>query len=193
MSVASGGSCGSGAAAAPSVGGNPLVNAAFPDAHTDAGDLFGGTAAHAAIGGLAGVAGGGKSENGAATAAYGYLFNYLLYKDAVRDLLGWRGDIIRLPSSGRMSTPDLSVKMRWGCCPRARFARPAFTVMKMRKSTLKAGAPRACGKAGLAATTGSRRSATGKPDMSRAWSRLTSEWLPPGSRRPKKTWAGAKF
>ena len=39
------------------------------------GDLIGGTAVSGVVGGLASVAGGGKFENGAVTAAFGYLFN----------------------------------------------------------------------------------------------------------------------
>lgn len=39
-------------------------------------DMLGGTISSAVIGGTASVIGGGKFENGAATAAFGYLFNY---------------------------------------------------------------------------------------------------------------------
>lgn len=66
-SVASGGSCGSGAAsAAVGAGMTPLANT---------GSLLGDTAVVAVSGGLASVAGGGKFSNGAETAAFGYLFN----------------------------------------------------------------------------------------------------------------------
>ncbi len=64
--VASGGRCGSGALSAgiPAAG-TPFISQAFPNARTDAGDMFGGTAASAVLGGLGSVAGGGKFENGA--------------------------------------------------------------------------------------------------------------------------------
>ena len=63
-SVASGGSCGSGAAsAAVSAGLSPYL----PN------DLIGGTIARATAGGLASVAGGGKFANGAVTGAFQYL------------------------------------------------------------------------------------------------------------------------
>jgi YD repeat-containing protein len=52
-----------------------LTGKAFPNFRTDPGHLLGGTAASAIVGGLASVAGGGKFENGAVTAAFGYLFN----------------------------------------------------------------------------------------------------------------------
>ena len=65
-SVASGGSCQSGAlSAAAGAAATPLVP----------GDLIGGTAVSGVVGGLASVAGGGKFENGAVTGAFGYLFN----------------------------------------------------------------------------------------------------------------------
>lgn len=75
-SAASGGSCGSGAlAGAVGAASGPLVNVAFPNQKTDAGDYFGGLATTSALGGLASVAGGGKFENGAVTAAFGYMYN----------------------------------------------------------------------------------------------------------------------
>ena len=75
-SVASGGKCQSGAAAAAAgAAGAPLISEVFPHSKTDGGDLMGGTAASAALGGLASVAGGGKFGNGAVTGAFGYLFN----------------------------------------------------------------------------------------------------------------------
>jgi RHS repeat-associated protein len=75
-SVASGGSCQNGAlSAAAGAASSPLVNVAFPDPHGNSGDFIGATAATGIVGGLASVAGGGKFENGAVTAAFGYLFN----------------------------------------------------------------------------------------------------------------------
>ena len=66
-SVASGGSCQSGAlSGAAGAAATPLV---------DTGNLIGGTVASGLVGGLASVAGGGKFENGAVTGAFGYLFN----------------------------------------------------------------------------------------------------------------------
>jgi len=74
-SMASGGKCGPGAAAAAvSAAGTPFVSAAFKD------DLIGGTAASAVLGGLGSVAGGGKFENGAVTGAFGYLFNWCAHE-----------------------------------------------------------------------------------------------------------------
>jgi RHS repeat-associated protein len=65
-SVASGGSCQSGAlSGAAGAAASPLIP----------GNLIGGTAVSGVVGGLASVAGGGKFENGAVTAAFGYLFN----------------------------------------------------------------------------------------------------------------------
>jgi RHS repeat-associated protein len=76
--AASGGSCSSGGiSAGVAAAVTPLVDIAFPDARTDARHLAGGTAALAGIGGLASVAGGGKFQNGAVTAAFGYLINQL--------------------------------------------------------------------------------------------------------------------
>lgn len=75
-SVASGGSCQSGAlSGAAGAAATPLVNVAFPNPRNNTGDLIGGTAATGIVGGLASVAGGGKFENGAVTAAFGYMFN----------------------------------------------------------------------------------------------------------------------
>jgi hypothetical protein len=51
----------------------PLVTAEFHDPVNNLGDRPGGAVAEGAIGGLASVAGGGKLENGAVTAAFGYL------------------------------------------------------------------------------------------------------------------------
>jgi hypothetical protein len=76
--VASGGKCGPGALAAGlASAASPALDKAFPNARTDAGDLFGGTVASAVIGGVGSVAGGGKFANGAVTAAFGYLFNQM--------------------------------------------------------------------------------------------------------------------
>jgi hypothetical protein len=64
--VASGGECGPGALSGGiSAAATPLLP------H----DLVGGTVGHGLVGGLASVAGGGKFENGAVTAAFGYLYN----------------------------------------------------------------------------------------------------------------------
>jgi RHS repeat-associated protein len=76
--VASGGRCGPGAlAAGAGAAVAPLVNEAFPNARTDLGQRLGGSAVSGLVGGLAAIAGGGKFENGAITAAFGYLFNDL--------------------------------------------------------------------------------------------------------------------
>jgi hypothetical protein len=73
-SAASGGSCGSGAAAgALSAGLAPLTNSLFQNARYDVGERIGGTIIQATAGGLASVAGGGKFENGAVTGAFQYL------------------------------------------------------------------------------------------------------------------------
>jgi hypothetical protein len=75
-SVASGGSCKSGALAAGiSAAAAPFIDAKFPDGLHNPGNLAAGTAISATIGGLASVAGGGKFANGAVTGAFGYLFN----------------------------------------------------------------------------------------------------------------------
>jgi RHS repeat-associated protein len=81
-SVASGGTCRSGGlAAAAGAAGSPLIAAEFPDAKTDPGQMFGGTAASGVLGGLGSVAGGGKFANGAVTGAFGYLFNASLHQN----------------------------------------------------------------------------------------------------------------
>jgi hypothetical protein len=73
-SVASGGSCGSGAAAgAVSAGLSAFTQGLFPDAANNLGQRIEGTLVQATAGGLASVAGGGKFANGAATGAFGYL------------------------------------------------------------------------------------------------------------------------
>lgn len=70
--VASGGRCGPGAiSAAAGAAASPLVNEEFPDARTDLGQRLGGSAVSGVVGGLASLAGGGKFENGAVTAAAG--------------------------------------------------------------------------------------------------------------------------
>ncbi|MGC2780213.1 MAG: RHS repeat-associated core domain-containing protein [Bradyrhizobium sp.] len=72
-SVASGGSCGSGAAAAAvSAGLSPVTNEFFPKAKSDIGQRIGASIMEATAGGLASVAGGGKFANGALTAALQY-------------------------------------------------------------------------------------------------------------------------
>jgi RHS repeat-associated protein len=85
-SVASGGSCGSGAAAA-AVGSalSPITNSVFPDARTNLSDRIGGTLVQATAGGLASVAGGGKFANGAVTAGFQYLATVSLEDVRQRD------------------------------------------------------------------------------------------------------------
>jgi hypothetical protein len=74
--AASGGSCKSGAlSGAAGAAATPLVGKVFSDPENNLGDYVGGTAASGVVGGLASVAGGGKFENGAVTAAFGYMFN----------------------------------------------------------------------------------------------------------------------
>lgn len=122
-SAVSGGSCGSGAlAAAAGAAATPLVGRAFQNPQENFGDFVGGTAASGAIGGLAAIAGGGKFENGAVTAAFGYMFNAAasasrswqkwmqMGSDAHRTYQSWLRDQ-RLPgyfvessSDGRMNT-----------------------------------------------------------------------------------------
>jgi hypothetical protein len=75
--AASGGSCGSGAAAgAVSAGFAPLTATLFPNASGNLGERIGGTFVQATAGGLASVAGGGKFANGAVTGAFGYLVSF---------------------------------------------------------------------------------------------------------------------
>jgi hypothetical protein len=75
-SVASGGSCQSGALAGGASTTATLFTAGqFPDPWHNPGDLFAGTAISATVGGFASVAGGGKFANGAVTGAFGYLFS----------------------------------------------------------------------------------------------------------------------
>lgn len=75
-SVASGGSCQSGAmSGAVGAAASPLVRDVFPNPKGNTGDLIGGTAASGVVGGFASLAGGGKFENGAVTAAFGYMYN----------------------------------------------------------------------------------------------------------------------
>jgi len=74
--AASGGSCRSGAlSGAAGAAATPLANQVFQHPSENLGDYVGGTAATGVVGGLASVAGGGKFENGAVTAAFGYMFN----------------------------------------------------------------------------------------------------------------------
>src|SRR5262249_19342518 len=75
-SRASGGSCQSGAlSAAGGAAVEPVIARYFPDPEGNIGDRIGGAAISGVTGGLASVAGGGKFENGAVTASFGYLFN----------------------------------------------------------------------------------------------------------------------
>jgi hypothetical protein len=88
--VMGGGKCGPGAlAAGVGAAATPLIQQAFPNPRTDAGDLFGGTAASAVLGGLGSVAGGGAFANGAVTAAFGYLFNAVLHAEVGVRVPGW--------------------------------------------------------------------------------------------------------
>jgi RHS repeat-associated protein len=74
--VASGGKCEAGAiSAAAGAASAPLVLEAFPDASTNTVQRLEGSAVSGVVGGLASLAGGGKFEDGAVTAAFGYLFN----------------------------------------------------------------------------------------------------------------------
>jgi hypothetical protein len=76
--MASGGSCGSGAlGAGSSSAAAPLIDMEFRNPTGNLGDFVGGTAASSLVGGLASVAGGGKFANGAQTAAFGYMFNHV--------------------------------------------------------------------------------------------------------------------
>jgi RHS repeat-associated protein len=85
-SVASGGSCGSGAAAA-AVGSalSPITSSVFPQAQSDLSERIGGTLVQATAGGLASVAGGGKFANGAVTGAFQYLATLSLEDIQQRD------------------------------------------------------------------------------------------------------------
>jgi RHS repeat-associated protein len=86
--VASGGSCEAAAiSAAAGAAATPLVNEEFPNARTDLGQRLGGSAVSGLVGGLAAIAGGGKFENGAITAAFGYLSNNLA--DEARTMASW--------------------------------------------------------------------------------------------------------
>lgn len=81
-SAASGGSCGSGAAAAAvSAGLAPITNYAFPNAANDFGQRIGGSIVQATAGGLASVAGGGKFANGAVTGAFAYMASLSVARD----------------------------------------------------------------------------------------------------------------
>jgi RHS repeat-associated protein len=74
--VASGGKCEAGAiSAAAGAAASPFIGDVFKHPDTDLGDRLGGSAASGVVGGLAAIAGGGKFEDGAVTAAFGYLFN----------------------------------------------------------------------------------------------------------------------
>jgi RHS repeat-associated protein len=89
--VASGGRCEAGAiSAGAGSAAAPLVNDIFPHPTTNLGDRIGGTAVSGVVGGLASLAGGGKFEDGAVTAAFGYLYNA-----AAGRLLGqWVGGVL---------------------------------------------------------------------------------------------------
>jgi hypothetical protein len=88
--VMGGGKCGPGAlAGAAGSLAAPAIGRTFPNPRTDASDLFGGTVASAVVGGIASTAGGGKFANGAATAAFGYLFNATNNVGASAHAPGW--------------------------------------------------------------------------------------------------------
>ncbi|MDR3564806.1 MAG: hypothetical protein P4N59_25705, partial [Negativicutes bacterium] len=94
-SVASGGSCGSGALSG-GVGAalSPITQSMFPNARTDFGQRIGGTIIEATAGGLASVAGGGKFANGAVTGAFGYLFNATLHVGGSVEIPGFAANAI---------------------------------------------------------------------------------------------------
>lgn len=115
-SAASGGSCGSGAAAAAVGAAATPLTAGIVGA-----SRLGGVVASAMIGGVASVAAGGSFENGAVTAAFGYLYNHLGHMlrgvDAHYQLLDylksqpggarWSGNITLLGLFGDLR-PDLT-------------------------------------------------------------------------------------
>jgi RHS repeat-associated protein len=73
---ASGSGCGAGAAGAGfGAIAAPVLVTAFPSPHDNFAQLMGGTLGSAGVGGLGSIVGGGKFENGAITAAFGYIFN----------------------------------------------------------------------------------------------------------------------
>ncbi|HVA11753.1 MAG TPA: hypothetical protein VNF99_00750, partial [Stellaceae bacterium] len=75
-SAAGGGTCQSGAAGAGIAAlATPAIATIFPNAQTNQWQFMGGLIATASVGGISSVAGGGKFENGAVTASFGYLFN----------------------------------------------------------------------------------------------------------------------
>ena len=105
--VASGGRCGAGAiAGAAGAAASPLVNEAFPDVRTNLAQRLEGSAVSGAIGGLASLAGGGKFQDGAVTAAFGYLFNdvALSCRDAAGGAASHCGLFVFSPGSGSSDT-----------------------------------------------------------------------------------------
>jgi RHS repeat-associated protein len=99
--VASGGKCKSGALSAGlSSAAAPLIGDAFRNARTDMGEMLGGTAASALLGGLGSVAGGGKFGNGAVTGAFGYLFNKLAHCEAGDPTCGPRATQVPFGAGG---------------------------------------------------------------------------------------------
>lgn len=121
-SAASGGSCGSGAAAAAVGAAATPLTAGIVGA-----SRLGGVVASAMIGGVASVAAGGSFENGAVTAAFGYLYNHLgdmlRGVDAHYQLLDylksqpggarWSGNITLLGLFGDLR-PDLYIRVMDG-------------------------------------------------------------------------------
>ena len=111
--VASGGQCGpnalaaaAGAAAAPLISG---PGGLFPNPQGNTGDLIGGTAATGLVGGLASVAGGGKFENGAVTAAFGYLYNFCGYKGCFDRRFNWADAVDHWRNGNGTTVTDVDV------------------------------------------------------------------------------------
>jgi transcriptional regulator with XRE-family HTH domain len=75
-----------------------VASAAGPFMET--GSLAGNTAAHAVVGGLASVAGGGKFANGAETAAFGHLFNACGGRNGCAILGGGVGTAVGIGAAG---------------------------------------------------------------------------------------------
>jgi hypothetical protein len=84
----------------------PLVGTAFPNPKSDIGDLIGGTALTGAAGGFASVAGGGKFENGAVTAAFGYMYNHALGSNKPVRVTDDSGTPVLNENGEQMLTPE---------------------------------------------------------------------------------------
>jgi hypothetical protein len=83
-SAAQGGSCGSGAAAG-------AAGSAWSNYGVKYESLVANVVAHAVVGGTTSVLGGGKFANGAATAAFGYLFNECTHSNCLGRDTSWEG------------------------------------------------------------------------------------------------------